>query len=147
MRRAAEFQPHSYKARITLAEFYLTPEHYDETAAETLGRVALEQHRGRIDAYCILASILASRALFASLDALLASALEAVPDDATPFFRAAERLLAEGRDPARAERYLLRYLAQADEGRQFCVASAQSKLALARRARAVCVNATAIESL
>ena len=104
MRRAAEFQPHSYNARITLAQFYLTPEHYDEATAEALGRSALAQDRRRIDAYCILASILASRALYASLDALLTSAQQAVPDDATPFFRAAERLLAEGGDPARAER-------------------------------------------
>jgi tetratricopeptide (TPR) repeat protein len=61
------------------------------------------------------------------------AARRAVPDDAVPYYRAAERLLAA--DPGRAERYLRVYLAQEPEGNQPSAADAHWKLGLALEAQ------------
>jgi hypothetical protein len=60
-----------------------------------------------------------------------------VPDDPVPYHRAAERLLAAGRDLARAERYLRVYLAQEPEGNQPTAAEARSKLTIGLQTAAV----------
>ncbi|HXA49017.1 MAG TPA: hypothetical protein VNV86_01865 [Candidatus Acidoferrum sp.] len=131
--RAAEAEPPSYKRQIALAQFYMAPEHLNEAAAEPATRKALALDASRVDAYAILAAIYAGRGDWSALDAILdAGARE---DDAAPFYRAAERLLARGTDPARAERYLRKYLSQEPEGNQPIAADANRKLALALEAQ------------
>jgi len=131
LRRAAEIRPPSYKAQIDLAQFYLAPEHRDDAAAETLGEAALSLDAGRVEAYCILAESYAGRANWSALEAVLSSSAQAVPDDAAPYYRAAERLLSLDREPARAERYLRAYLAHEPEGDEPTAADAHWKLGLA----------------
>ena len=131
LRRAAEVRPLSYKALMALAQFHLAPEHRNEAAAETLGRSALALDNGRIGAYSILAAVYAGRGDWNALEAILQSAARAVPDDATPYYRAAERLLSDNREPDRAERYLRLYLAQEAEGNQPAASEAQRKLSAA----------------
>jgi tetratricopeptide (TPR) repeat protein len=109
LRRAAEMRPASYKALMAAA-------HRDEASAEALARAAIAIDSGRAEAYCVLARILAHRADWNALDALLAAAAEAVPDDAAPYYRAAATIAADGRDPVRAERYLHVYRSQEPEG-------------------------------
>jgi tetratricopeptide (TPR) repeat protein len=128
--RAAEAAPSSYKLQIALAQFYMAPEHPNESAAEAAARKALALDATRVDAYAILAPIYAGRGDWTSLDAILEAAIREVPDDAAPYYRAAERLLARGTDPARAERYLRKYLSQEPEGNQPTIAEANRKLAL-----------------
>ena len=70
-----------------------------------------------------------------ALEAILAATAREVPDDATPYYRAAERLLSVGREPARAERYLRLYLAQETEGNQPTAANGHWKLGLALQAQ------------
>ena len=85
---------------------------------------------GRVEAYAILAPILAGRRDWTGLDTVLDSAVRSVPDDAAPFYRAAERLLADRKQPERAERYLRRYVAQEPEGNHPSEADARHLLGL-----------------
>lgn len=130
-RRAAELRPPSYKALMALASFYLAPEHRDDEAAEAAAREALKADSGRAAAYGVLASIYAQQGKWDALEETLASALEAVPDDRAPYYRAAEQLIASGRDPARAARYLRFYLEQEPEGNEPTAVDANTKLRLA----------------
>jgi hypothetical protein len=126
--RAVEAAPANYKARIALAQFYLnaSPPRLDH-AAEHAGR-ALQLDGGRVEAYATLAQVDASREQWDALDSLLATAATAVPDDLSPYYRAAEKILAQGRNPARAARYLKNYLQQPPEGNQPTAADARAKL-------------------
>ena len=83
----------------------------------------------------MLAATDAGRGDWSGLEALLAASVREVPDDYTPYYRAAERMLADGLDPARAGRYLRRYLTQEPEGNQPPAADAHWKLGLALRAQ------------
>jgi tetratricopeptide (TPR) repeat protein len=118
LRRAAEVRPPLYKAQIALAEFYLRPGRHNEDAAEGAAKTARNLDSGRVAAWSILAALYAGRGDWNTLDALLAAAAQAVPDDATPYYRAAEVLHCDGREPARSERYLQVYLGQEPEGNQ-----------------------------
>ena len=131
LRRAAEIQPPSYRARMALAGFYLSsvPPRLDDARAPAADALALDP--GRVDAYAILADIYAARAEWAALDALLDASARQAPDDLTPFYRAALRLLATGSDPARAAAYLQTYLAQPPEGNAPSAAGARAQLAVA----------------
>ena len=71
----------------------------------------------------------------------LTVALQEVPDDLVPHYRAAERLLAAGRDPIRAERYLRLYLTQEPEGNQPSASEARWKLGLALEANGSAADA------
>ena len=128
LRQAAEVQPASYKARIALAQFYaaLAPANWD--GAATAANSALALDRTRVDAYSILAEAFAARAEWPELDGLLDAARREVPDDLTPYYRAAERLLLTGRDTPRAQRYLRQYLSQPVEGNEPSATDARAKL-------------------
>jgi hypothetical protein len=69
--------------------------------------------------------------------------MEAVSDDLTPYYRAAERILSDGRDPARAERYLRVYLSQEPEGNEPTAADAHWKLGVALNAQGQTASAVA----
>jgi tetratricopeptide (TPR) repeat protein len=143
LRQAAEVRPAKYKALAALAQFYLAGDHPNLGAAEAPAQAAAELNPGRVDAYAVLAAVYADRGEWSSLDSILATALREVPDDAAPHYRAAERLLAAGRDPGRAERYLRVYLAQEPEGNQPTTADARWKLGLALEAQGRVTGAVA----
>lgn len=148
LRRAVDVRPPSYRARIALAEFYLSsvPPRFDDARKPAEEALALDP--GRVDAYATLAEIRAARAQWPELDAVLAAAAREVPDDAVPFYRAALRLLSAARDLPRAERYLRTYLAQPPEGNAPSASDARAQLGLvlaregrtAARANASLVN-------
>ena len=118
LRKAIEAQPSNYRARVSLADFYLTanPARLDD--AERDAREAMRLDSSRVAAYEILAQVYARRGQWAELDSVLAAADREVPDDLTPHFRTAQALMAAGKDPARAERELRRYLTAEPEGNQ-----------------------------
>ena len=132
--QAAETRPVRYKAEIALARFYLEAGHLSLLAAEVHASAAMKLDPGRVDAYAVLAVVYADRGDWNCLDSILATGLQAVPDDPSPHYRAAERL-ADGRDPIRAERYLRFYLAQEPEGNQPSLTEARWKLGVALRAQ------------
>lgn len=125
LRKAAEAQPPKYRARVALAEFYLAPQHPNPSAAETQAKDAVKLDPGRSAAYSVLAEVYADRGDWNALDATLAAAARQVPDDPVPYYRAAERLIASGRDQARADRYLRLYAGQEREGNQPAAADAR----------------------
>jgi tetratricopeptide (TPR) repeat protein len=143
LRQAADIQPAKYKVHIALAQFYLEAGHSNLSAAEAHASAALNLDAGRVDAYAVLAAIHADRGEWSELDSTLAVALREVPDDAAPHYRAAERLLAAGRDPIRAERYLRLYLSREPEGNQPSASEARWELGLALRAQGRAAEALA----
>lgn len=128
LRQAAAAQPTSYRALIALAQFYLSSEHVNLAAAEAVARQALLLDRGRVDAYSVLAEVCVDRSDWNALDGILQEAATEVPDDLTPQYRAAERLLAAHHDPGRVEHYLRTYLGQEAEGNEPGLAVAHWKL-------------------
>src|ERR1035438_4072772 len=135
LRQAAETQPPRYKAQIAVSQFYLEAGHSRLSAAEAHARAAMNSDPSRVDAYAVLAAVCADRAEWNCLDSTLASALQEVPDNPAPQYRAAERLVAAGRDPVRAERYLRLYLAQEPEGNQPSASEARWMLGMALEAQ------------
>lgn len=133
LRQAAESQPPKYKARMAFAQFYLDDVHTNLAAAAAQAKVAIGLDPGRVAAYVVVAAHHADRGEWGELESVLQAALRAVPDDAVPYYRAAERLLAA--DPIRAERYLRVYLAQEPEGNQPTAAEAHWKLGMALEAQ------------
>jgi hypothetical protein len=57
LRQAAAAQPPSYRALITFAQFFLSPEHINEGTAETAADQALLLDRTRVDAYAVLEEV------------------------------------------------------------------------------------------
>lgn len=128
LRQATQVQPPSYRARVESARFYMAPEHPNPAAAEDIAKDLRNLDRGRVEPYSVLARIYAERADWNALDAILADTSREVPDDLAPYYRAAEALIANRRDPARAERYLRLYLEHEPEGNEPSLADAQRKL-------------------
>lgn len=128
LKKAAAIEPASYRARIALAQFEVSPEHANLPAAEAAAQDAVRLDRGRADAYAILACIYARQQRFEALDALLQEASRAVPDDLVAYFRAAEGLVAARRDFGRAASYIRKYLAQEPEGNEPSLADARQLL-------------------
>jgi len=130
LRRAAAVQPPVYRARVALAEFYLScvPPRFDDARQSAEEARALDP--GRVDAYGILAELHAARARWAELDSVLEAAAREVPDDPSPFYRAACRLPASAHGLSRAESYLRTYLAQPPEGNAPSAADARARLSL-----------------
>lgn len=142
-RKAVEAEPGNYRARIVWAQYDLASDQPNSESAERQAREALALDRGRVEAYGILAATYADREAWNELDSILAAVAKEVPDDAAPYYRAAERLLASGRDPQRAERYLRTYLGREPEGNQPTIAEAHWKLGLALEAEGHAADATA----
>lgn len=132
--RAVEADPGSYRARMALVQFDLSPGRPNPAEVEQQARQALALDPNREEAYGVLAVIYADRGAWSELEAVLAEAERRVPDDLTPRFRAAERLLAAQRDLPRAERYLRAYLDAAPEGNQPTLAEARRTLGLVLKA-------------
>lgn len=128
LRKAVEAAPSKYKIRIALAEFY-TKERVNWDAAAENARAAIEIDPTRADGYSILAAAYAAEGKWPELDTTLATADRAVPDDLTPYFRAAEAEIATGKNYAAAKADLRKYLTQEPEGKQPTLAEARQKLA------------------
>jgi Tfp pilus assembly protein PilF len=129
LRKAVESQPDSYRARIALASFYLKS---NRDLAEQQAREALKIDRSRVDAYNVLAASSAQRANWSAMEAVLGAAEKEVPDDLTPYYRAAEAIAASHHDLPRAEGLLRRYLATEPEGNAPTRTDAQRLVAAVR---------------
>jgi hypothetical protein len=130
--KAVEAAPASYRARIALASFYVSPAHKNLEGAEREARQAEEIDPGRADAYTILAQVHASQGRWSDLDSILATAEREVSDDFVPAYRAGETILASGREIDRAVRCFRKYLSGEPEGNAPTLADAQRKLGLAQ---------------
>jgi tetratricopeptide (TPR) repeat protein len=108
--KALEAGPRNYSTLMTLAGFYLRDDQKKYEVAEKYARQALGVNPGRVSAYSQLASLYAFQARWEDLDKVLADAEMGVPDNCAPYYFAAATLARSGKDNARAERYLQKYL-------------------------------------
>lgn len=126
LRKAVEAGPSHYRARVALAGLLVARCNWESARQEA--EIAVRIDGSRVGAYGLLAAIHAHRDESAELEAVLAAAEKCVPDDLSPYYRAAEVLLAAGHDLERAQRYLRRYLAAEPEGNAPTLADARGKL-------------------
>ncbi len=115
-RKAIELDPKNYDARISLAQFYAADDQRKYDQAEEQFRAATKINPTRIDGYTGLAAIYAQRGEWPQLDAILADSERQISDNFQPFYEAGLALLNNGKDLARAERYLRKYMGQEAEG-------------------------------
>ena len=119
LQKAIAVEPKFYRARSALARFYCcTAQHKRLDAAEKAANEAIATDAGAAMGYEVLARVYATQQKWAELDKTLTRAEQAVPDDLSPYYAAADALFAAGQDFSRAERYLAHYLAQTPEARQ-----------------------------
>ena len=149
-RDAVARNPGSYDARVALANWSIPAWRNARPAAEeqALAAMALEPHR--VGPYVTLAMVLAGAKRWDELDALLARADAAVPDDLSPHYQAGRIALVEAGDAARAERHFRRYLSQPTEAGASSHAAAHWRLGQAlekqgRRDEAVAELRTAVK--
>ena len=136
LREAVELGPAHYRARVALAAFLLSHGNWEE--ARRQAEIAVKIDGGRVDAFAVLAAVEARSGQTGDLEAVLATAERRVPDDLSPYYRAAEVLMATGRDLERAQRYLQRYLGAEPEGNAPTLSDARGKLQqVQERARAL----------
>lgn len=128
--KAVESNPRSYRAHISLADFYANSAAKKFDLAEKEVRVALALDPGRANAYSFLASLFAYQERWNDLDTILAQAERAVPDNLNPYFQAGRNLFTNGKDLPRAERYFRKYLTQEPEGGAPTLAAAHWRLGL-----------------
>lgn len=134
IRELQQATPSNYRAQTNLALVYCCLSRnprYEE--AEKIGRQLLEKEPARIGGYEIMAQIHAARQSFQDLERTLAEAVRHVPDDLSPYYWAAKKLIANRSDLARAEAYLRKYLSQEPEGRAPTFADAQALLQQLKR--------------
>lgn len=125
--KAVHADPGFYRARAALAKFYCcTAHHKRPDLAEKAANEAISLDPNAAAAYAILARIYTEAQRWADLDKLLQKAEQAVSDDLSPYYEAAQACVNLGKDFPRAQQYLSRYLTQPPEGREPTHAQARS---------------------
>jgi tetratricopeptide (TPR) repeat protein len=112
---AARTPDMKYSATASLTNWYLAqkPPRYD--VAEQQCRALVQLDPQRIGGYRGLVLIYVITGRVPELDAALAEAEKAIPDNLITYYRAGAYIVTEGKDYARAERYLRKYLTQEPE--------------------------------
>ena len=121
--------PGNYRAQANLALVYCCLSRnprYEE--GERIGHMLLEKEPSRVTGYEIMAQIYAARHSWTELERVLTQAAKQVPDDLSPYYWAAKKLIASNADPLRAQNYLQKYLSQEPEGRAPTYADARALL-------------------
>ena len=119
LKKAVATDSRHYRAWQELANFYCCVARRKNAAeSERAGRQMIALDPSQASGYAALASAYARTARWADLDAILAQAEKAVPDDLVPYYEAALALIDTSQDSARAEKYLARYASQETEGRE-----------------------------
>jgi tetratricopeptide (TPR) repeat protein len=115
LRQALAEAPGNYQVQMSMVRFLANDEHKQYDEAEAHAKAALAIAPGRIGCYGALASIYAHLARWDDLDRILAAAERAVPDNRSAHYQAARILLADDKEPARAEKLFRYYLAAEPE--------------------------------
>ena len=136
LRKAVDAGPSHYRARTALGGFLLRQKRWQEASQQA--DIAIKIDNKRVDAYAILAGAYAYLARTADLELLLTLAEKQVPDDLSPYYRAAEALLLQGQNLEGAQRYLGRYLSAPPEGNAPSLSEAREKMGqLMAKARSI----------
>jgi tetratricopeptide (TPR) repeat protein len=129
MRQAVALGDASFDVQMRAANYHAGRRAHDQ--AERHARRAIAIDAARPGPYLLLAIVAAQRGRDSEIDGILAAAEAAVPGNLGAHYQAARALIAEKRDPARAERYLRRYLEVEPEGFAPTWAHARWRLGLA----------------
>ncbi|HKQ59081.1 MAG TPA: tetratricopeptide repeat protein [Candidatus Eisenbacteria bacterium] len=138
LRQAVAADPASYRAHVSLARYLATDTRKAWDEAEQQARAAIAIEPGRVGAWAVLAYLQAHRQQWDPLEQTLTEAEKAVPDNLVPWYQAGRTLIADDREPARAERYIRKYLTQEPEvgGPSFAHAHWRLGLAIEKQGRA-----------
>ncbi|MBI3130447.1 MAG: tetratricopeptide repeat protein [Acidobacteria bacterium] len=108
--------PKSFDAQLSMANYHLRLKPQALDAAMACYRQAQALKPKEVLPYSQLAAILAEQGKWAELDATLAQARQAAPNNWLPYYSAGRNLIAENKHLDRAEGYLKTYLGQEPEG-------------------------------
>jgi tetratricopeptide (TPR) repeat protein len=149
--QAVQADPARYEPHLNLASIYASGAAPRWDLAEKEALTAKRLDPDRTGPYSILAAAYATAERWAELDAVLAEAEKKIPDNLSPFLRAAGTLQQTGKDLARAERYARKYLEQEPEPSAVSHAVAHWRLGLilekqGRKADAVSALRTAVKA-
>lgn len=128
LERAGEVRPALYRAKVLLAEFYVTKLNRLEDA-ERIAKEAEQMAPDRAGAYTVLARVYAMRRHFHELAETLAEAEKRDPEDLSPYYFAAKTLAMHGSDPVLIEQFARKYLSQPTEARAPELEAARTLLA------------------
>jgi len=127
--QAVQADPKRFEPHINLASIYASGASPRWELAEKEAQYARQIEPDRTGPYSILAAVYAAGGRWAELDAIVADAEKAIPDNLTPYLRAAATLIGTGKDLSRAERYVRKYLSQEPEPNATNFAGAHYRLA------------------
>jgi len=127
--QAVQADPKRFEPHINLASIYASGASPRWELAEKEAQYARQIEPDRTGPYSVLAAVYAARERWAELDAIVADAEKAIPDNLTPYLRAAATLIGTGKDLGRAERYVRKYLSQEPEPNATNFAGAHYRLA------------------
>jgi tetratricopeptide (TPR) repeat protein len=113
--QAYQADPRNFQTLVALINYYLNDRSRKLDQAERFAREALALEPGRTAPYAGLAVAAALQQQWPEVDAILADAERAVPDNLAPRFSVGRTLASKGIDLPRAERYLRAYLAAEPE--------------------------------
>jgi tetratricopeptide (TPR) repeat protein len=128
--QAVQADPSRYEPHVNLAAIYTLGGAPRWDLAEKEASTARRIDPDRTAPYAILAAVYATAERWAELDAVLTDAEKKIPDNLSPYLRAATALTAAGKDLPRAERYARKYLSQEPEPNASSPAVAHWRLGL-----------------
>ena len=131
MRQALAANANSYAVRVSLAHFYASDHQKKWDLVEQHARAAVALEPARVAPYATLAYLYTHLQRWDDLERLLGEAERAVPDNLAPWYQSGRTLLADDREPARAEKAFRRYLTQEPEFGSPSLAHAHWRLGLA----------------
>src|SRR5262249_12073399 len=115
-RQALAAAPHDARVLRAAAGFYGSDAQKKFDLAEKYAIEAAKLEQDRIGPYAVLGIVYASTERWQDLDAVMAQAEKAVPDDLGAHYQAGKVALLSGKDLPRAERYFRKYLTVEPEG-------------------------------
>jgi tetratricopeptide (TPR) repeat protein len=126
----ATFKPANFDGHLMLANWMVNQKEPNYPEAMEHAQQAMHAHPDRVGSYSVIAGIYARQQKWAELDAILAQADKASPDNYYAYFRSANTLLNTKSDLPRAERYFRKYLTQDPEAHFPSASAAHWRLGL-----------------
>ncbi len=112
--RAFAQAPQSGRAAVALAS-WLAPRWRDPARAEKLALQVTQQEPWRVGGWQVLAALYAFQDRWDELESVLQRSEASEPTHLAAWFQAGRQLVVNGKEPARAERYLRHYLSREPE--------------------------------
>jgi tetratricopeptide (TPR) repeat protein len=129
--KALQAGPQSYDALLAVGSLYAGGRWKNDGKSADYALKAQQIDPSRSGTYNLLAQNYAARERWDDLDRLLTRAEKNVPDNLFPYFLAGRSLMANSKDPVRAEKYFRKYLTQQEpEGETPPLAFAHWRLGL-----------------